>query len=150
MKNKKVNKIKECLKKGIPIATLGVAAISTTVMMSGCDDLWDSGNHTSGLMPRTEIKKDKFEIIDIFDNNIFTEANEFTDAGKKMFDIWIKNSEGKLKLIVEIEEWDEKSENIFKQRSETIKKYFAENGVDVEIYKRILSVKGMRIIGMNA
>jgi hypothetical protein len=36
MKNKKVNKIKECLKKGIPIATLGVAAISTTVMMPGC------------------------------------------------------------------------------------------------------------------
>ena len=41
------------------------------------------------------------------------------------------------------------SENIFKQRSETIKKYFAENGVDVEIYKRILSVKDMLIVGIN-
>ena len=36
VKNKNVNKIKKCLKKGIPITTLGVAAISTTVTMSGC------------------------------------------------------------------------------------------------------------------
>jgi hypothetical protein len=148
MKNKKVDQIKECLKKGIPIATLGVAAISTTVMMSGCDDLlidvlYPESRRTPGILPRECIKSSPIIISDEY----FTTANELTEDAKKELDILmksIKNNKGRWKFDhvsfpEKFEGLDEKSKNILKQRLENIKKYFAENGIDLKKYEQISS-----------